>query len=150
MEDERLYHVIEAMGRISPVLHRKLERDLSKVVLQQFGEDIALHHLMIMKELNESGTLYSSEIAEATSIAKPQMTRAIDKLIIMGIVEREPDTKDRRKINIKLTHEGRDTVERLENIMKGIISEKLSVLTNDELERLTESFNYIAETLSKI
>jgi DNA-binding MarR family transcriptional regulator len=105
---------------------------------------------MIMKMLHESGTLYSSEIGDGISIAKPQMTHSIDKLIGLGMVERQPDTKDRRKINIRLTQKGRDTVDRLDRIMKDFLSDKLSVFSDDELEKLAESFNYIAETFLRL
>ena len=150
MENQRLDRVIESMIQIPPIMHRKLHRELFKVVLQQFGMDIAPHHLMIMKELKESGTLHSSEIGDAISIAKPQMTQSIDKLIGMGMVEREPDTKDRRKISIRLTQQGRDTVERLDKIMKDFVRDKLTVLSDDELDKLAESFHYIAKTFSKL
>jgi hypothetical protein len=36
---------------------------------------------MIMKELQRSATLHSSEIAEKVTIAKSQMTHSIDRLI---------------------------------------------------------------------
>jgi DNA-binding MarR family transcriptional regulator len=150
MENQRLDRVIESMIQIPPIMHRKLHRELFKVVLQQFGMDIAPHHLMIMKELKESGTLHSSEIGGAISIAKPQMTHSIDKLIGLGMVERETDTGDRRKISIRLTQKGQDTVERLDKIMKELVSDKLSVLSDDELDKLAESFNYIAETFLKL
>jgi DNA-binding MarR family transcriptional regulator len=150
MENKHLDRVIESMVRIPPIMHRKLYRELFRVVLQQFGTDIAPHHLMIMKMLQESGTLYSSEIGDGISIAKPQMTHSIDKLIGLGMVEREHDTEDRRKINIRLTQKGRDTVERLDQIMKDLVRNKLSVLSEDELGKLAESFNYIAETFLKL
>ena len=150
MKKERLDAVIESMVRIPPIMHRKLYRELFRVVLQQFGTDIAPHHLMIMKLLQESGTLHSSEIGDAISIAKPQMTHSIDKLIGLGMVEREPDTEDRRKISIRLTAKGQDTVERLDKIMKDLVRNKLSVLSEDELGKLAESFNYIAETFLKL
>jgi len=150
MGNKNLDQVIESMVRIPPIIHRKLHRELFKVVLQQFGTDIAPHHLMIMKELQESGTLHSSEIGDAISIAKPQVTHSIDKLIGMGLVERETDTKDRRKISIRLTQKGRDTMERLDKIMKDFVRDKLTVLSDDELGKLAESFNYIAETFLKL
>jgi len=150
MENKRLDHVIESMIRIPPIVHRKLHRELFKVVLQQFGIDIAPHHLMIMKELQESGTLHSSEIGDAISIARPQMTQSIDKLIEMGMVERETNTEDRRKISIRLTQKGQETIKRLDNVMKDSVSAKLIVLSDDELDKLAESFNYIAETLLKL
>jgi DNA-binding MarR family transcriptional regulator len=150
MENQRLNQVIEAMVRIPPIMHRKLHREFIKAVLQQFGADFAPHHLMIMKELQESGTLHSSEIAEAISVAKSQMTHSIDKLIGLGMAERGRDAEDRRKINIRLTQKGLDTVERLNKIMKDLVSHRLSVLSDDELRRLAESFNCIAETFSKL
>lgn len=150
MKNQHLDRVIESMIQIPTVMHRKLHRELFKVVLQKFGMDMAPHHLMIMKELKESGTLYSSEIGDAISIAKPQMTQSIDKLIGMGMVEREPDTKDRRKISIRLTQQGKETMERLDNIMKSFMRDKLAVLSDDELKKLAESFNYIAQTFSKL
>ncbi len=150
MENERLQSALDAMLRLPPILHRKLEREFYKVVLQQFDADIAMHHLMILNELKESGTLCCSEIGDAISVAKPQMTQSIDKLIGMGMVEREPDTKDRRKINLTLTQKGRDVIERVDDLMKDIVKDKLSALSNKELERLAESFNNIAETFAKL
>jgi DNA-binding MarR family transcriptional regulator len=150
VENERLKKVIEAMVRIPPIIHRKLDRELFRIALRQCGTEIGPHHLMIMKELQESGTLCTSEIGDVISVARPQMTQSIDKLIGIGMVKREHDTKDRRKINIKLTYKGRNTIERLDNIVKDLLTAKLAVLSDNELDKLAESFDCIAETFLKL
>ena len=114
------------------------------------GSDIAPHHLMIMKALQDSEMLHSSEIAETVAIARPQMTHSIDKLIKLGMVERQSGVEDRRKIDIRLTQQGRDTLEKLDGIIKVRMKEKLLGFSDDEMEKLAASFEYIAETFSKL
>jgi len=150
MENERLDRVIEAMVRIPTIIHRKLHRSVLRVALEQFGTDITSHHLMIMKALQDSEMLHSSEIAEMVAIARPQMTHSIDRLIDLGMVERQLDIEDRRKIDIRLTQQGRDTLEKLDVVIKGRMKEKLSSFSDDEMKKLAESFEYIAETFSKL
>jgi len=150
LENQHIDRAIESMIQIPPIIHRKLHRELFKVVLQQFGMDMAPHHLMILKELRESGSLHSSQIGDAISIARPQMTLSIDKLIELGMVEREPDTIDRRKISIKLTKKGRKTMEQVDKVMKDFVRDKLSVLSDDELDNLSKSFECIAQTFIKL
>jgi DNA-binding MarR family transcriptional regulator len=102
------------MARIPPILHRKLHRDLFKVVLEEVGANIAPHYMMIMRLIQESGPLSSSEIGETLSIAKSQMTHSVDKLIELGLVEREQGTEDRRRIEISLTDKGRSMLEQVD------------------------------------
>ena len=40
-------------------------------------------------------------------ISKPNVTPLIDKLIVLGFVQREPDQSDRRVIKISITEAGR-------------------------------------------
>jgi DNA-binding MarR family transcriptional regulator len=150
MANDRLDEVIELLLRIPPIMHRKVHKEVFRAALEQVGGDIAPHHLMIMKVLQQSATLHSSEIAEKIAITKPQMTHSIDKLISLGMVSRWSDTEDRRKINIRLTQKGRDTMERIDEILRAGVKARLSTLSDDQLKKLAESFQYIAQTFSKL
>ena len=150
MADDRLERAIEEMVRIPPILQRKLHRGLFKVVFEEVGADIAPHHMMIMKMIQESGPLSSSEIGETLSIAKSQMTHSVDKLIELGMVEREHGTEDRRRIRISLTDKGRSMLEKVDKTINNHLKEKLAILSDDELEKLAESFRYIAEKFSQL
>lgn len=150
MASQYLEQAIEEMVRIPPILHRKLHRDLFKVVLEEVGANIAPHYMMIMRVIQESGPLSSSEIGETLAIAKSQMTRSIDKLIALGMVEREHGTEDRRTIQISLTDKGRLMLEQIDETINNNLKERLEILSDDELEKLAESFRNIAEILLKI
>lgn len=150
MAKESLEQAIEEMVQIPPIMHRKLHRGLIKVVLEEVGANIAPHHMMIMKMIQESGPRSSSEIGEMLSIAKSQMTHSVDKLVALGMVEREHSTEDRRRIEISLTDEGRSMLEKVDEIINDHLKERLAIFSDDELKKLAECFRYIAEIFSKL
>ena len=150
MASDHLEKVAEEMVRTHPILHRKLHRDLFKVVLEEIGADIAHHHMMIMRMIQRSGPLSSSEIGEMLAIAKSQMTHSVDRLIRLGMVEREHCTEDRRKVRISLTDKGRSMLERIDKSINNRLKEKLVVLSDDELKKLAECFHYIGDSFSKL
>ena len=150
MENDRLERVIGIMLQIPPIMHRKLNRNILKAALEQVGGDIALHHLLILKVLHESGVMHSSEIGEMIAISKSQMTHSIDRLARLGLVERQPNTEDKRMVDIRLTQKGREKMERLNEITIESIRARLSVLRDDELEKLAESYEFIAKTFTNL
>ena len=150
MTEDHLNKVIKEMVRIPPIMHRKLHRDLFKVVLKEVGADIAHHHMMIMRMIQESGPLSCSEIGGTLAIAKSQMTHSVDKLIQLGMVERKHCTEDRRKVRISMTDKGQSMLERLDKSIDSHLKERLAIFSNDELEKLAECFRYIAESFSKL
>jgi DNA-binding MarR family transcriptional regulator len=128
-----------------------MHRDVVKVVLDQIGEDMAPHHVLIMKILAAaSGASHASELGETVGIAKSQMTHSIDRLIELGMVRRQHDTKDRRRINIQLTQKGKTTLERAERLLKDRWRARLSSLQEGDLEKLADSLGNMAEILTKI
>ncbi len=150
MSADHLEKAIDELVRIPPILHRKLHRDLFKVVLQEVGADIAHHHMMIIRMIQESGPLSSSEIGEMLAIAKSQMTHSVDRLIELGMVEREHSTEDRRRVRISLTEKGRSTLERVDKSINNRLKEKLAILSDNELKKLAECFRYIGESFLKL
>ncbi|MCP4612070.1 MAG: winged helix-turn-helix transcriptional regulator, partial [Planctomycetes bacterium] len=83
-------------------------------------------------------------------ISKPQMTRLIDELIDLGMVERHPDETDRRKINISLTVKGKETVEKFRNTIKGVIKTRLAPLPEKDLVELSTALKTVLEVGSKV
>ncbi len=150
MSADPLEQVIDEMVRIPPILHRKLHRDLFKVVLEEVGADIAHHHMMIIRLIQESGPLSSSEIGEMLAIARSQMTHSVDRLIKLGMVKREHSTEDRRKVRISLTDKGLSMLDSVDNNINNRLKEKLAILSDNELKKLAECFRHIGESFSKL
>jgi len=112
--------------------------------------NITPHHFEIIRLLEEEGTLHVAEIGERLQIAKAQMTRLIDKLADLNIVQRKTDVADRRTINITLTGQGRTVLEEHKNSVLGAIRETISRLTDKELEDLYTSLRTLQGIFSKL
>lgn len=115
---------------------RTMNRTFIHGIIKEHSGDVALHHFMILKLLNENERLYVTEIGECLSIPKPQMTASTDKLIALGYVERVPDRDDRRKINVSITKKGRALVERIGTQIGRRVEETLLLLSAREIEVL--------------
>jgi len=131
-------------------MHRKMHRQVFLAALRQLGMDIGIHHVAIMRVLQDHGQATSSEIAESTYISKAQMTHSTGKLIRMGLIESHRDDRDKRKINLQLTTEGCHTLPRVHQVVVGLLKERLSGLPPDEVEKLGRSLEEAAILFMKL
>ena len=150
MKSNTLDKVVEDLFSIPPLIIRGIRRKLLKTAFANIDADISPLHFEIMKLLNEAGTLHVAEIGERLHIARPQMTHLIDKLVDLGITERQTDTTDRRMINIVLTHKGKTTIEEHDSSIRNAIRETLSSLRDEELEDLSASLRKLQGIFSKL
>lgn len=150
MRSKILDSVIEDLFSIPPLIFRGIRRKLLKTALVSIDMDISPLHFEIMKLLHEAGILHVAEIGERLRIARPQMTHLIDKLVDVGIVERQTDTIDRRMINIVLTDKGKTTLKEHDSNIRKAMRETLSCLTDEELDDLSDSLRKLRDILSKL
>jgi hypothetical protein len=73
------------------VLAHKTSRELSGVYGERFGLSIA--EWRILANLGRFGRLYAGELAERSSMDKPKVTRALQRLEAGGIVQRAVDAE---------------------------------------------------------
>ncbi len=150
MRDDILNRITTDLLSVPPLIFRGVRRKLLKMALVNTKVDISPPHFEIMKLLDEAGTLHVAEIGERLLIARAQMTHLIDKLVDLGMVERQMDATDRRMINVVLTSEGRTIVEERDSNIKQATKETLSCLTDEELETLSDSLEKLRTILSKL
>ena len=141
-DDNRIDSIVEDISRMITIVHRSL---LSEFV----SKGLSRNHVMVMKVLSKSGALPTSTIAKELLISKPQMTHLIDKLIEMGMVERQPNQDDRRVINIALTDKGKTVVEECETLIKNKGRARLAYLSDKELEELSSILKKLVEIESR-
>ncbi len=141
MKQTEIEHILEDLFTVMPLLHRKLLRmDLGGVT----GEYTRLH-MGIMGRLH-TGCITTSELAQAVKVPRPQISHLVDQLVSAGLIERRPNTKDRRVINLVLTEKGTAKLQDMKQRVNNRIKQELSVLTPDELKELAEAL----ETLRRI
>lgn len=128
-----------------PIIHRSFHKDIMKAMRENLEEGVSRYHLEVVKTLEEYGTMHVKEIGDILLISKPQMTRLIDELIDLGIVERQPDEMDRRKINITLTIKGKEVAEIMRETIKDLVKARLSSLPEKDLVELSEALNKVLD-----
>jgi DNA-binding MarR family transcriptional regulator len=105
----------------------------------------------ILGVLKRGGTSLSmSELGKRQYISKPYMTVLVDQLIQDGYVQRIPDTRDRRVINIAITAEGKRHLKLAASRYKETVKNMLSELDSQDLEDLCQSLEKLRNILSRI
>jgi DNA-binding MarR family transcriptional regulator len=150
MRSDILDRITADLLSVPPLIFRGVRRKLLKIALVDINEDISPLHFEIMALLREVGILHVAEIGERLQIARAQMTHLIDKLVDLGIVERQTNTADRRMTNIVLTDKGGAFSEEHDSNMKNAIKETLSCLTDEELQDLSDSLRKLRDILLKL
>jgi len=100
MKNDRILFII---GRINYKVNRYLVKELKK---QNLGE-ISPSHGEIIGSLLLRGSLQMKEIAEIIDKDKSTITSLINKLIVLGYVEKKKDMADNRISIISLTEKGK-------------------------------------------
>jgi DNA-binding MarR family transcriptional regulator len=145
MENRIIDSILDSMAQVLPLFHRKLLRmDLGGI-----SGDLSRLHFGIMEILSERD-MTVTELARMTNMSKSQMTAAIDKLVKLDVLERHPDEKDRRVINIVLTEHGRILLREVRRKIKQSIRKALSSLTPEELAEMSAALKTLREIGTKL
>lgn len=114
------------------------------------GLPIPPSHIKVIFHLSKSGPSSVSEIANVIDIFKPNMTPIIDKLTSEGYVRRFNDVNDRRIIMIEITNKATELLESIEIKIKKVVTEKISILSVEELEELDQLTAKMKKVLNKL
>ncbi len=144
---EILERVSADLLSIPPLVFRALRRKIARTTLFEADINLTPHHFEILRLLSEEGTLHASEIGERLQIAKAQMTKLIDRLVVLNIVERKMDPSDRRTYNITLTDQSRAILDEHERRATKAIQDIMSRLSDNELENLSLSLRGLRDLL---
>lgn len=88
-----------AVGRVLARLGRQVELALAAV-------DLTLPQYRLLILLGE-GNEAASALAEKLAVSRPSVTGVVDGLVARGLVQRDHDPGDRRRVGHSLTDEGR-------------------------------------------
>jgi DNA-binding MarR family transcriptional regulator len=145
MDDTTINRILENMFLVMLVIHKKI----LKTDLNVIPDNLTRLHMAVMGELSQT-SLTMSELAKTLMMTKPQLTHVVDPLVSSGIVERRPDGKDRRVINLALTAKGRVLLDEGKQKIKENIKIKLAALTPEELSEMSAALETLRRIGSKL
>lgn len=146
MNDTKLELIVQNFITIMPLFQKKLIRRNCGFAHDTFNHS----QFQVMAVLKDTGKQPISEVAKKLLISTPNMTKLLNKLIDEGMIERFPDQKDRRIINIDLTEKGHTYLDaKFENV-KLTLKERLSPLPEGQKDKLLISLENLREVLTEI
>lgn len=107
-------------------------------------------HARVIFYLLEFNSSPISQIADNLSISKSNMTPIIDNLINYGLVNRYPDSRDRRVLRVELTDKSLKLLDSFRVAICNSFVEKISPLSDDEIILLNDSISNLVTILKKL
>ena len=83
-----------------------------------------------------------NQVADATGRGAPAVSRSVDALVRMGLIDRVADPNNRRRLAMRLTQEGKDTLERPYSTRSALV-EKLERMAPSELRAVERAIEIL-------
>ena len=93
--------------------HSTVVKYLERRMEEQHGLPLAWWDVLLQLAEGPDGRLRMGELAESVLLTRSGITRLVDRMIVEGLVDREPCAGDRRGYYAVITQKGRDTIERV-------------------------------------
>jgi DNA-binding MarR family transcriptional regulator len=141
---------LSACGSSLGLLFRQVRdalRDAMERELAANGHDLTLSQYITLKKLHY-GTASASELAQAAELNPGAMTRLLDRLEAVGLVQREAHPSDRRALRIVLTERGKSIWPDLEACADRVRERALVGLDQDQRTELVRMLEHVHANLS--
>ena len=125
---------------LGSVLRLSVMRLSRRLRQEAFGVgEVTPSQLSALTVLAKHGELTLGELASIERIAPPSMTRIAARLEATGLLERRPDTSDRRVARVAISATGLDLLSETRARGDAFVSSRLESLTEEEREVLARA-----------
>ena len=115
---------------------------------QAKGFNITPEQWGVLNRLWEKEGIHQSALAERAAKDRHNITRILNLLEKNGFILRTPDGKDKRRLNVYLTEEGKDLKQKLIPIVIDYLQKCFEGLTQEEVQDLRRVHEHILKNLS--
>jgi DNA-binding MarR family transcriptional regulator len=111
---------------------------------------VAGAQLWIMQELFETPNLRVGEIADRLSIHQTTASNLLDALCKQGYVVKTRSQEDQRIVQLALTGQGQDVLQKAPKPARGLLPEALRKLDQDQILALNTSLQALLDVIEKV
>jgi DNA-binding MarR family transcriptional regulator len=98
-------------------------------------EGLSLAETVVLRSVQQRGPLKVAEVADCISITQSAASRAVDRLVRDGLVNRHENPDDRRQKQLTLTRSGEALLEKFQGIMARAVGPLMRALTSEEQDQ---------------
>lgn len=142
------------VGTVEPGTHADAE-DVARLrlALSRIGRQLRKHssgglsasQISALASIDRDGPIVLGDLAAIEQIAPASVTRLVDKLGALGLVERTRDAEDRRAIRVATTDEGSRLLREIRTRRSAWLAMQLEHLTPDQTERLFDALDALEQ-----
>ena len=133
-------------GRAAPTEQPGRRRGAEASDAQRGQADLSEGHFGVLSVLHKHGEMSPGALADHERTRPPSMTRAVNALAGLGLVEKIEHATDRRQVVVRLTEAGAREVAETRRRRDAWLTQQLSQLTPDERQTLARA----ADLLNRI
>ena len=129
---------------LTVVLDRRRDLRIGEI-LAPHGLDVATHR--VLRVIHKLDACTMGELADYTITDRTTLTRIVDHLVASGHVGRHKPAKDRRKVMLRLTPDGRRVFHKARRDIRDFNVALLDQVTEDDLRRVCRVQKAVIERL---
>jgi len=141
--EELLRQTVEAFWESIPPFWHRIQAHIRQAAAEQF--DISVEQFHILRHIR-GGHDSVSELAEAKNISRPAISQAVDVLVNKGFIQRMPDARDRRHVQLTLTDSGNALLDAIFADTYQWMMQLLSPMSAEELHNLVRAMDSLKKT----
>lgn len=105
---------------------------------------LTIPQFFALSRLSRSGPLSQNELGRQAGMDPATIQGVTQRLLTRGLIKRQPDAKDRRRLILSLTDEGERTLSRAATAKAAAARESLRHLNGEERQALSRALKKIA------
>ena len=94
--------------------------------------------LIAIAHLSRDGDVNVKTVADDLHLSGAFITSVTQRLLQLGLIHKETDAGDRRRVTLTISKSGRDALERLAPVQRRVNDEEFGCLSREEFELLTD------------
>lgn len=130
---------------------RHLERALMEQLKQDnvcFGVTVSQCHILV--EIGNKEEISIVELAAVLNLDTSTLSRGIDGLVNIGLVDRKQNPNDRRYVSLSLTPQGKNLYISIEESNNSYLAQLFQYIPENKHDQVVESFLLFSEALNRI
>jgi DNA-binding MarR family transcriptional regulator len=131
-------------------LYRRASRALRAADPADWAAGLTMPQLRVLFFLGRAGPASVSEVAAGVGVSQPSATETLDKLVKAGLVQRTPDSCDRRVVRAALTPAGREMVDRPWETRRAVLASALQRATPKERAKVARGLELLCRLLEQV
>ena len=123
-------------------------QDLRQTMRSHSAADLRVPELRSLAFLRHSPGSNLTDLAEYIGVSLPSMSKLVDALSSRGLIDRQADPADRRRVRLQLTSEGASVLARAREAVKARFAARLARLEEADIALITAGMALLRELFS--